>query len=94
MPGDYIPPGECFYHPFGDWLQESANKERAHMPHIGLYYGYISFADGRHRFAWCRDHCVTAMPVSVPSRAQLIKITSLFGSASRTCRVPRRHILV
>jgi hypothetical protein len=94
MPDDYIPPGECFYHPFGDWLLESAHKERAHMPHIGLYYGYISFTDGRHRFAWCRDRGVTAMPVSVPGRAQFRKITSLFGSASRTCRVPHRHTLV
>ena len=36
------------------------------MPEICLgTSGMITFSDGRHRFAWCRDHGVEALPVGV-----------------------------
>src|SRR5437016_472181 len=69
VPGYYIPHGACYEHPFRDWLERGSHKERAWMPHIG-FYGFVSFVDGRHRFAWCRDHGVKAMPVSVESKKQ------------------------
>ena len=59
------------------------------MPHISFYEGVVYFADGRHRFAWCRDNGVKAMPVSVDTPGEAETIRKFFGSKSRTCRVPR-----
>jgi Plasmid Fertility inhibition factor len=87
VPWYYIPRGACDEHAFGHWLKHFSHRERAWMPHIG-YDGFVSFLNGRHRFGWCRDHGVRAMPVSVESKEQARMIQTLFGSASRVCRVP------
>ena len=84
----YIPRGQCRHHPFGSWLSKFGDRERAHMPHIGFYDGYVSFTDGRHRFAWCRDHGVTTMPVSVESKSQATLVANVLGSRLRVCRLP------
>lgn len=50
--------------------------------------GQISFTDGRHRFAWVRDHGAAALPVATnPARAS--KLASLFGSRLRICEIRR-----
>jgi hypothetical protein len=69
IPGYYVPRGKCVRHRFGDWLRKYSDSEKAWMPHLG-YIGYKHFTDGRHRFAWCRDHGVRAMPVTVETRKQ------------------------
>jgi hypothetical protein len=57
------------------------------IPHIALHpNGRVSFTDGRHRFAWIRDHGAHALPVSCPSE-QLAEIKRRFGSRSRKTRV-------
>jgi hypothetical protein len=89
--GYYIPRGACRKNRFGDWLEKYSGTRKAWMPHIGYYGGFVSFTDGRHRFAWCRDHCVRAMPVSVESKQQAELIGRLFGSASRMCRLPQKR---
>ena len=44
------------------WIRK---HRRLRMPHIGLdNLGIVSFTDGRHRFAWMRDHGAKALPVS------------------------------
>jgi hypothetical protein len=85
---DYIPLGTCANHSFGKWVKEGAHRERARMPHIA-FVGFVSFTDGRHRFAWCRDHGIKATPVSVASEREAEIVKRLFGSTSRTCRLPR-----
>src|ERR1700733_6195714 len=80
--------GTCVRHRFGNWLEKFSDTRRAWMPHIG-YYDFVSFTDGRHRFAWCRDHGVKSMPVSVPTRKQAVVVGRLFGSSARICRLPR-----
>src|SRR5665213_2075537 len=75
------------YTGFGEWLASA--RQRVWMPHICVYAGGVSFTDARHRFSWCRDHGVKALPVSAhPSDAR--EIAKRYGSKSRTCRVPVR----
>jgi hypothetical protein len=87
--GLYLPPGSCLNNRVGEWIEKlSAAKERVPMPLIGYYEGYVSFTDGRHRFGWCRDNGVRAIPVSVESKGQVRLVNKLFGSKARNCRVP------
>lgn len=57
------------------------------MPHLSLGRdGRIRFTDGRHRFAWVRDHGAEALPVTAaPERAD--QLSSLFGTALRVCEI-------
>lgn len=68
------------YSRFGAWLQ---GGEAIYIPQVGLEHdGEIGFTDGRHRFAWLRDHGVMAMPINVdPDVAEAI--TKRFGTAER-----------
>ncbi len=59
-----------------------------------MYMAYISldeaehvrFTDGRHRFAWVRDHGATALPVATaPDRAE--RMRTLFGAEDEICQV-------
>lgn len=50
------------YKKFGAWIESG---ERVWIPWVGLEHGEICFTDGRHRFAWLRDHGVEAMPIDV-----------------------------
>jgi hypothetical protein len=85
----YLPWGSCLNSRVGEWFAKlTAAKERVPMPLIGYYDGYVSFTDGRHRFGWCRDNGVRAMPVSVESNSQVRLVNKLFGSKARICRVP------
>jgi hypothetical protein len=49
--------------------------------------GEITFSDGRHRFAWLRDHGVVAIPVQVPPEQAEI-ISKRFGTTSRISLIP------
>lgn len=47
--------------------------------------GLIGFADGRHRFAWLRDHGAEAVPAEVyPS--DLVEVRRRYGSELRTTK--------
>lgn len=80
----YIPrggPGDANkYERFGEWL--TSYPGALEMPHISLRDMKISFADGRHRFAWLRDHGVTALPVTV-SHGWVKQLESLAGTTER-----------
>ena len=53
------------YERFDNWMKGGAPVE---MPEVCLTdAGEISFINGRHRFAWMRDHGVKTMPVAVPA---------------------------
>jgi hypothetical protein len=64
------------------------NYCRIPMPHVSLdEKGVVSFTDGRHRFAWFRDHGVEAIPVTAPTRKEAELIKRKFGSRRRTVRM-------
>lgn len=46
----------------------------------------IIFSDGRHRFAWARDHGARAIPVTV-SIEMAHRLEALYGASIRECRV-------
>jgi hypothetical protein len=63
--GYYLGPETCKrqtrYWKFDDWIKTHAE---VWMPSRSLVDGCrITFSDGRHRFAWFRDHGLKAMPV-------------------------------
>jgi hypothetical protein len=68
------------YERFGEFLRKGQQVE---MPHIGIRDGHVSFSNGRHRFAWLRDHGVRALPVTV-SPEILDEVRRRFGTKSRT----------
>jgi hypothetical protein len=47
---------------------------------------FVSIYDGRHRFAWMRDHGALALPVAAPI-GEASEIQKLVGSKVRICRV-------
>jgi len=57
------------------------------MPLVVLGDGHqIHFTDGRHRFAWVRDHAAAALPVATdPGRAGDLAV--IFGTTLRECKV-------
>jgi hypothetical protein len=74
------------YARFGKWLLSSKQQRRVEMPVVG-YSGKpccIGFEDGRHRFAWLRDHGVAAMPMCVYLDHVDI-VAAKFGAAEREC---------
>lgn len=57
------------------------------MPHISLHSGdIIWFTDGRHRFAWVRDHCARAIPVTTNPES-LEALSKSCGTEIRECLV-------
>ncbi|WP_414655824.1 plasmid fertility inhibition factor family protein [Frateuria sp.] len=68
------------YERFGEWL--TSTHGCVELPDVAINDGVVSFSDGRHRFAWLRDHGVQAMPVQVsPEQAQ--EFRERFGVAER-----------
>jgi hypothetical protein len=67
----------------GEWVDFGSQMW---MPHVNLNFHVpqqIAFTDGRHRFAWMRDHGVTALPITVaPNEAT--EFTKRFGTRRRT----------
>ncbi|WP_186130644.1 hypothetical protein [Burkholderia gladioli] len=58
------------YENFGAWLAERIGRVAVWMPHVCLHRGEIVFSDGRHRFAWLRDHGLAALPMTVSGEAE------------------------
>lgn len=57
------------------------------MPLVSLREnGRIRFTDGRHRFAWVRDHGAAALPVTIDP-AKVERLAALFGTKLRVCEV-------
>ena len=71
------------YRKFGAWFRQSLPVL---MPRITIDNGRISFTNGRHRFAWLRDHGVCALPVTI-SPGKVAEVRRLFGTKSRTSRL-------
>ncbi len=73
------------YRAVAKWV---ASGRRMWMPHVSLDgNGNVSFTDGRHRFAWMRDHGVKALPVTT-ERDQAEALRKRFGSKRRSCYLP------
>jgi len=70
---------------FGRWLAAQPLRKRVEMPHIVLEAGTMFFSNGRRRLAWCRDHGVSALPVSMDNAESAREARRLFGSPLRTC---------
>lgn len=65
-------------------LMPNAEIERACEAHPDRDIVYIF--DGRHRFAWMRDHRAQALPVAV-RRGEASEVIQLVGTDARLCRV-------
>ena len=59
------------YDRFGRWLDKDfGNRYRIKAPEVYVDAdGKVSFTNGRHRYAWLRDHGVTTMPMAMPKEA-------------------------
>ena len=74
------------YNRFGEWFSKA--HPQVWMPHVALTHsGNISFSDGRHRFAWLRDHGVRVLPVTVSPEIEA-EVRSRFGTKSRKSCLP------
>jgi hypothetical protein len=51
--------------------------------------GDVSFTDGRHRFAWFRDHGIKAVPVTVATRKDAAVTRRFYGSRRRSVRIKK-----
>ena len=55
------------YDKFGDFIQNSPTLE---IPQIEVTSdGKINFGNGRHRYAWLRDHGIQEMPVAMTTKS-------------------------
>lgn len=83
--GFYVGPGgeggiDDRYDRFGEWLAQGIPVK---MPEVGLNWrGEIGFGNGRHRYAWMRDHGAKALPVTVPAE-EADDIRRRFGTRLR-----------
>lgn len=58
------------YDTVGRFLRDFAGKISLFVPTVSLVDGNVEFTDGRHRFAWLRDHGLTALPVEVGAECE------------------------
>jgi hypothetical protein len=68
------------------------------MPQVRIHRGHekgpderVYFWDGRHRFAWMRDHGALALPVAALAD-EAVEIARLVGTKTRICRVTMEYI--
>lgn len=85
----YIPEGapehRGKYERFGLWLCSASCK--VEMAHVSIGRGgSISFTNGRHRFAWMRDHGAKALPFTI-WRGQATRLAKLAGTNLRSCQL-------
>lgn len=90
--GFYIPAGapehRDRYEKFGEWLLR-ANRV-VWMPTAVLFRGRLDFTDGRHRFAWLRDHRAEAIPVTTDrTRNWAQRLEAKLGTPLRVTRINR-----
>jgi hypothetical protein len=67
------------YEGFRLWLMPDVH---VHMPFVSLEDEGVVFNNGRHRFAWCRNHGVAALPVEV-CEAEIAAFAKRFSNESR-----------
>lgn len=67
------------YEHFGEWVKSHSQIE---MPEISLNDGLIEFSNGRHRFAWFRDHGMNSLQVQIPPDQEEV-FKKEFGTMSR-----------
>ena len=82
--GYYIPAGRSDH--IAGLLRNNVGK-KVNMPHVGYWKGALTFTDGRHRFAWCRDNGVKHMPLTVNGRKQVELVRKLCGTLLAACAV-------
>lgn len=57
------------YEAVGDFLRFGIGTRQIFVPTVSMIDGKVTFTDGRHRFAWLRDHGLRAMPIEVPEES-------------------------
>lgn len=70
------------YQRVGAFIRGSAEL---YYPHVNLDGDTPVFTDGRHRFAWLRDHGAEAVAVTT-SEAEVSRLRTLFGTTLRETR--------
>lgn len=78
------------YERFGRWLAE--NGKPIWMPRVNfnnLTGWMIGFTDGRHRFAWLRDHGAKNLPITTDPM-EVAEIRKRFGTRGRTSWIRNR----
>ncbi len=71
-----------------------SQKDALLMPRVRIHspgHEVVEIVDGRHRFAWVRDHGAQALPVLAPAD-EAREIEKLVGTKLRACRVTMWHI--
>ncbi|MGQ7908488.1 hypothetical protein, partial [Burkholderia sp. BC1] len=53
------------YSAVGTFLAANIGRKAIFVPSLSLVAGEVSFNDGRHTFAWLRDHGLRVLPVEV-----------------------------
>jgi hypothetical protein len=80
------------YERFGCWLVETSLPIGMPLVNLNEATGNaISFTDGRHRFAWLRDHGVKSLPV-ITSPEEALTIRKQFGTKSRVSWLPSQGV--
>ncbi|MGA4422861.1 hypothetical protein ACI2UY_22235 [Ralstonia nicotianae] len=59
------------YERVGSFLRQNVGHLGIYVPTVSLENGNVEFTDGRHRFAWLRDHGLRALPVEVGAECEL-----------------------
>jgi hypothetical protein len=70
------------YNRFGSWLLCGQNAKAVEAPWAGANAKGLYFTDGRHRFAWMRDHGVTDLPIDV-EQGEVDFVARRFGTPER-----------
>lgn len=68
------------YENFGKWIMSTPHVE---MPEVCLADRSVRFNNGRHRFAWLRDHGMTALQVAVQP-SDVTTFERMFGTQDQT----------
>ncbi len=71
-----------------------SQKDALLMPRVGVHspsHKVVEILDGRHRFAWMRDHGARAIPVLAPAD-EAREIAKPVGTKLRVCRVTMWYI--
>lgn len=56
----------------GAFLSQAIETRPIFVPTVSLYREEVVFTDGRHRFAWLRDHGLRTLPVEISPECQKI----------------------
>ena len=84
IPRDKFEEHQWKYARFGEWFLDQ--RQPVEMAHVGLEGRKLHFTDGRHRFAWMRDHGAQALPVTA-CRGDASPMLKHLGTQSRECIV-------